>query len=57
MVDRLIALKRKYPALIKSNIGALELMKSDVALQYTGAEGRTLLPENACCPSIWADGG
>lgn len=49
VVDRVIALKRKYPEVIKSNIGALEMMKSERALDYTGANGehclmRSMLP-------------
>jgi MoaA/NifB/PqqE/SkfB family radical SAM enzyme len=41
VIDRVIALKRKYPAFIKSNIGALELMKSDRSLEVTGHHGET----------------
>lgn len=41
IVDRVIALKRQYPDLIKSNIGALELLKSDVCLEVTGEHGET----------------
>lgn len=49
VIDRVIALKRKYPKLIKSNIGALELMKSEVCLEATGEHGehchlRRMLP-------------
>lgn len=49
VVDRVIALKCKYPTLIKSNIGALEMMKSDRAIEHTGANGehclmRSMLP-------------
>lgn len=49
VIDRVIALKRKYRGLIKSNIGALELMKSDRAMEHTGPEGehcgmRRMLP-------------
>jgi len=49
VVDRVIALKRKYPKLVKANIGALELMKSDRAIKYTGEHGehcilRRMLP-------------
>ncbi|MDP6404642.1 MAG: radical SAM protein [Alphaproteobacteria bacterium] len=39
VVRRLIALKQKYPSLLKANTGALELMFSDVAPQYTGERG------------------
>ncbi len=49
VIDRVIALKRRYPELVKSNVGALELMKSDVCLESTGTEGehcglRRMLP-------------
>jgi MoaA/NifB/PqqE/SkfB family radical SAM enzyme len=49
VLDRVIALKRKYPDLIKSNIPALEMMKSDRAMNYTGERGehcgmRAVLP-------------
>jgi sulfatase maturation enzyme AslB (radical SAM superfamily) len=41
IVDRVVALKRRYPRLVKSNIGALELLKSDVCLAVTGTQGET----------------
>jgi MoaA/NifB/PqqE/SkfB family radical SAM enzyme len=49
VVDRVIALKRRYPERVKSNVGALELMKSDVCLESTGRSGercalRNMLP-------------
>ena len=49
VVDRVIAVKRKYPERVKANIGALELMKSDRCLQVTGERGeacglRQMLP-------------
>ena len=49
VIDRVIAIKRLYPELVKSNIGALELMKSDRCLEATGVEGeschlRSMLP-------------
>jgi len=49
VLDRIIALKREHPDLIKSNIEALEMMKSDRALKYTGENGehcmmRSILP-------------
>jgi MoaA/NifB/PqqE/SkfB family radical SAM enzyme len=36
VVQRVIDLKGKYPGLVKSNVGALERMMSDVALESTG---------------------
>jgi MoaA/NifB/PqqE/SkfB family radical SAM enzyme len=49
VIDRVIALKGRYPEFVKSNVGALELMKSDVCLESTGAHGehcqlRRMLP-------------
>lgn len=49
VIDRVIALKRDNPALIKSNVEALEMMKSNRALEYTGESGehcalRAMLP-------------
>lgn len=49
VIDRVIALKRKYPKLLKSNIPALAMMKSDRAINYTGEQGeycemRKMLP-------------
>ncbi|HYB89633.1 MAG TPA: radical SAM protein [Candidatus Binataceae bacterium] len=49
VIDRVIALKRKYPNVVKTNIGTLELMKSARAIKYTGENGehcmlRRMLP-------------
>jgi MoaA/NifB/PqqE/SkfB family radical SAM enzyme len=49
VIDRIIDLKRRYPELIKANVGTLELMKSDVCLESTGEHGenchlRRMLP-------------
>jgi MoaA/NifB/PqqE/SkfB family radical SAM enzyme len=41
VVKRVIAVKRKYPKVVKSNIGALELMLSDRCLEVTGKHGET----------------
>jgi hypothetical protein len=41
VIDQVIAVKRKYPDRVKTNIGALELMKSDRALSVTGTAGET----------------
>lgn len=56
VVDRVIALKRKYRALITSNIGALELMKSDRALGYTGEHGEHCLMRRML-PLYMGEGG
>jgi MoaA/NifB/PqqE/SkfB family radical SAM enzyme len=56
VVDRVIALKRKYPHLIKSNVGTLELMKSERALDYTGENGETCLMRNVL-PLYMGEGG
>jgi sulfatase maturation enzyme AslB (radical SAM superfamily) len=49
VVHRVIAVKRAYPKLVKSNIGALELMLSDRCIEATGEHGehcglRRMLP-------------
>lgn len=43
VVRRVIALKGRYPGMIKANVGALELMLSDVSLEYTGQRGEPCL--------------
>lgn len=55
VVDRVLALKDKYPLLIKANRGALEMMKSDVSMQYTGEEGENCLMRNML-PLYMGDG-
>ena len=49
VVRRVIALKTKYPAVVKANVGALELVLSDRCLEFTGTDGgpcgmRRMLP-------------
>ncbi|HEY4669601.1 MAG TPA: radical SAM protein [Tepidiformaceae bacterium] len=49
VVRRVIAVKRAYPSLVKSNVGALELMLSGRSLEATGEHGepcsvRRMLP-------------
>jgi hypothetical protein len=49
VIDRVIALKGRYPGVIKANVGTLELMRSDVCLESTGEHGencslRRMLP-------------
>jgi MoaA/NifB/PqqE/SkfB family radical SAM enzyme len=39
VIERVIALKRRYPTRVTTNIGALELMKSNRCLESTGREG------------------
>ncbi|HJP21087.1 MAG TPA: radical SAM protein [Alphaproteobacteria bacterium] len=39
VVERLIALKRRYPRLIKSHVAALEMMMSDVCMDAIGENG------------------
>lgn len=41
VVRRIIAVKQKYPDVVKSNVGALELMLSDRSLAVTGEHGET----------------
>ncbi len=56
-VDRVIALKQKYPALIKAHIETLEMMKSDVALEHTGQEGENCVLLGNALPLYMGDGG
>lgn len=55
VVDRVLALKEKHPHLIKANKGALELMKSDVCMDYTGKDGENCLMRNML-PLYMGDG-
>ncbi|MFN8507972.1 MAG: radical SAM protein [Dehalococcoidia bacterium] len=41
VIDQVIAVKQKYPDRVKTNLGALEMMKSDRALSVTGKAGET----------------
>jgi MoaA/NifB/PqqE/SkfB family radical SAM enzyme len=43
VIRRVIAVKQRYPELVKSNIGALELMFSEVCLESTGKAGENCL--------------
>lgn len=56
VVRRLIALKRRYPDRIKSNVGALERMLSDVALESTGERGENCLLRRVL-PLYMGEGG
>ncbi|MEE9277357.1 MAG: radical SAM protein [Dehalococcoidia bacterium] len=56
VVERVIALKRRYPDVVKSNAGALELMKSDVCREYSGENGESC-PLRAMLPLYMGEGG
>jgi MoaA/NifB/PqqE/SkfB family radical SAM enzyme len=56
IVDRAIAIKKKYPHIVKANVGALELMKSDVALNSTGETGENC-PMHDMLPLYMGNGG
>ena len=56
VVRRVIAVKEKYPKQVKSNVGALELMLSDVALKYTGRNGENCLMKETL-PLYMGEGG
>jgi MoaA/NifB/PqqE/SkfB family radical SAM enzyme len=56
VIDRVIALKRKNPTLIKSNVETLKMMKSDRALNYTGERGEHCALR-AMLPLYMGDGG
>ncbi len=53
VIDRVIALKRRYPDLVKSSLATLELMKSDRCREYTG-DGCAL---KSMLPLYVGDGG
>ncbi|MDP6707915.1 MAG: radical SAM protein [Alphaproteobacteria bacterium] len=56
VIDRVIAVKRKYPSVVKANVGALELMYSDRCLEYTGAAGEHCMMR-ATLPLYMGEGG
>ena len=56
VIDRLIALKQKYPNVVKSHVGTLELMKSDRCMEFTGERGENCLMM-ATLPLYMGDGG
>jgi hypothetical protein len=56
VVERVIAVKAKYPDVVKSNVGSLELMMSDVALESTGERGENCQMRNML-PLYMGEGG
>ena len=56
VVKRLIGLKERFGGLVKSNVEALELMMSDVAIRYTGEHGEACLLRRLL-PLYVGDGG
>lgn len=56
VIDRVIAVKKAYPGVVKANIGALELMKSDRAIEFTGEHGEPCLMRRML-PLYMGDGG
>ena len=56
VVRRVIEVKGKYPGIVKSNVGSLELMMSDVAILYTGENGEPCILRNLL-PLYMGDGG
>ena len=56
VVKRVIAVKKRHPDRVKANIGALELMMSDVALKYTGEKGENCMMMDTL-PLYMGDGG
>jgi MoaA/NifB/PqqE/SkfB family radical SAM enzyme len=56
VVRRVIAVKGRYPGLVKANVGALELMLSDVSLRYTGENGEACALRDML-PLYMGDGG
>ncbi|MDP6831293.1 MAG: radical SAM protein [Alphaproteobacteria bacterium] len=56
VIDRVIAAKKKYPGLVKANIGSLELMYSERCLECTGENGENCLMLGTL-PLYMGDGG
>jgi len=56
VIDRVIAVKKAYPGVVKTNVGALELMKSDRAIQFTGENGEPCLMRRML-PLYMGEGG
>jgi len=57
VLDRVIALKKQYPHVVKSHIPTLEMMKSDVALESTGENGENCILRRDTLPLYMGDGG
>ena len=57
VIDQVIAVERKYPDRVKTNIGALELMKSDRSMEVTGEHGETCGLRNGMLPLYMGEGG
>ena len=57
VVDRVIAIKRTYPSRVKTNIGALELMKSDRCREATGQHGENCGLRKNLLPLYMGEGG
>ncbi len=57
VLDRVIALKKKYPHVVRSHIETLEMMKSDVAINYTGENGEKCIIKRDTLPLYMGDGG
>jgi MoaA/NifB/PqqE/SkfB family radical SAM enzyme len=56
IVDRAIAIKKKYHQIVKANVGALELMKSEIARTSTGKKGENC-PMHNVLPLYMGEGG
>ena len=57
VIHRVIALKRRYPEVVKANIGALERMLSDRAIESTGPNGEHCSLKQGMLPLYMGDGG
>ena len=57
VIHRVIALKRRYPELVKANVGALERMLSERAIESTGANGEHCSLKRGMLPLYMGDGG
>jgi MoaA/NifB/PqqE/SkfB family radical SAM enzyme len=56
VVKRVMEVKARYPGIVKANVGTLELMLSDRALESTGERGESCLMRNML-PLYMGDGG
>jgi hypothetical protein len=56
VVKRVIALKEKYPDVVKSNVGALDMMLSGRAIESTGENGENCHMRNML-PLYMGEGG
>ena len=57
VVRRVMAVKAKHPKVVKTNVGALELMLSENSMAVTGEHGETCGLKNNMLPLYMGEGG